>query len=281
MNGVDTLTQLPSLWQTIGMALRLEPEIYALVQSSRAGLTLALAVMALAALSEAAGQSVVLFINRVRPGRYLLALAIAVASNVIGYLLWSSVVWLTVLLVFDVRVPFVAALAVVGLAYAPQIFAFFEVTPYFGNFFGLLLTLWSMAAIVVAVRVGMGLETWQAAVTGLVSWVVIQLWRRSLGRPIYGLGRAIERRAAGARLEYSMADIVSGRLHREQYSPNWTLWLQGAGRARGGEKRAEPRPLPGAQSAQSAQSAQDGAGEAAAHPLAERAEREPEAPPHA
>lgn len=220
------LVELPSFWQTIRMALRLDPEIYALVQSSRDGLVLALWVVVLAALSETIGQSVVLLINRVRPRRFVLAVVISVLSHLIGYLLWSTVIWLAVWFVFAVRVPFIAALAIVGLAYAPQLLAFFEVAPYLGNFFGLVLTLWSMAAIVVAVRSGMGLSLWQAAVTGLVSWFVIQIWRRSIGRPIYALGRAIERRAAGAKLEYSVDDAVQGKLHRETYSKNWSAWVQ-------------------------------------------------------
>lgn len=234
------MDDLPSVTQTIRMALRLDPGIYTAVQGSRAGLTLALVVVLLAAISEAMGQSVMLFLNRVRPFRFALSLVIAVASNVIGYFLWSVAVWLAVWLAFGVNEPFVTAMAVVGLAYAPQLFAFFEVTPYFGNFFGLLLTLWTMAAIVVAVRWGMGMSTWQAAITGLVSWATIQLFRRSLGRPIYALGTWVERRAAGSHLDYSVDDVVQGKLHREQYSRNWNAWTH--------EQRAAlPAPAPGKQ----------------------------------
>ncbi len=206
------------------MALRLDSTVYTLVQGSRAGLTLALVVVLLAAISEALGQSVVLFLNRVRPFRYALSLVMAVASNLIGYFLWSTAIWLALWLAFGVEEPFVGALAVVGLAYAPQLFAFFEVTPYFGNFFGLVLTLWTMAAVVVAVRFGMGMSTWQAALTGIVSWAAIQLFRRSLGRPVYALGTWVERRAAGSRLEVSVDDVMQGKLYREQYSHNWNMW---------------------------------------------------------
>lgn len=220
------MEELPSFSETIRMALRLEPAIYALVQDSRTGLIYAFGVVLLAAVSEALGQSVVLMINRVRPYRFSIALLLSVASNVIGYVLWSTVIWLAVRLVFGIDESFVGALAVVGLAYAPQLFAFFELMPYFGNFVGLVLTLWSMAAVVVAISSGMGLNTWQAAVTGLVSWATIQLFRRSLGRPIYALGDWIERRASGSQLQYSVDDVVQGRLHREQISPNLHLWQQ-------------------------------------------------------
>ena len=243
------MDELPSVSQTIRMALRLDSTVYTLVQGSRAGLTLALVVVFLAAISEAMGQSVVLFLNRVRPFRFALSLLIAVASNLIGYLLWSVVIWLAAWLAFGVEGAFVSALAVVGLAYAPQLFAFFEVTPYFGNFFGLVLTLWTMAAVVVALHFGMGISTWQAAITGIVGWATIQLFRRSLGRPIYALGGWVEKRAAGSRLDYSVEDVMQGKLHREQYSHNWNLWKKSAG---------EPPALPPPPAARPESSARDG-----------------------
>ncbi len=184
-----------------------------------------------------------------RPFRFALSLLIAVASNLIGYLLWSVVIWLAAWLAFGVEGAFVSALAVVGLAYAPQLFAFFEVTPYFGNFFGLVLTLWTMAAVVVALHFGMGISTWQAAITGIVGWAAIQLFRRSLGRPIYALGGWVEKRAAGSRLDYSVEDVMQGKLHREQYSHNWNLWKKSAG---------EPPALPPPPAARPESSARDG-----------------------
>ncbi len=232
------MDDLPSVSETIRMALRLDSSIYTLVQGSRAGLALALLVVLLAAISEATGQSVVLLLNRVRPFRFALSVIIAVVSNIIGFLLWSVVIWLAVWMAFGVEEPFINALAIVGLAYAPQLFAFFEVTPYFGNFFGLVLTLWTMAAVVVAVHFGMGMSIWQAAITGIVSWAAIQLFRRSLGRPIYALGGWVERRAAGSRLDYSVDDVVQGKLHREQYSRHWNAWKQ----AQLAERNALPAP---------------------------------------
>lgn len=218
------LADLPPFGRTVRLALGMNPDIYTLAQNATHGLRVALLIMLLAAVSEAVGQSVVLFLNRVRPWRFALAVGLAVVSNIIGYMLWSLVIWLAVRLVFGVQVDFVAALVVVGLAYAPQLFAFFEMTPYFGNLFNLALSLWTMAAIVVAVRYGMGLELWQAGVTGVISWLAIQMWRRSLGRPIYALGRWLTRGAAGKPLPWGVDDVVEGRLHREQYSSNWKQW---------------------------------------------------------
>jgi hypothetical protein len=64
----------------------------------------------------------------------------------------------------------------------------------------------------------MGLTMTEAALTGLASWVLIQLFRRSLGRPIYALGRYIQRGASGTPMSFSMSDLYEGNLNREDFS---------------------------------------------------------------
>lgn len=198
---------IPSLWQTIRQAMQLNEAIFAEIQRAPNGIMIALFVVILAGVSESLGQSIILFVNRVSPRRFIFSLVITAASHVVGYLLWTFTVWIVGYYIFDRFTPFWVMASVVGLAYAPQIFAFFELTPFFGNSFSILLSLWSMMAIVVAVRFGLGLETWQAVVVSGVGWLTIQLWRRTIGRPVYGLGRWIQRRAAGVPLEYTAADI--------------------------------------------------------------------------
>jgi hypothetical protein len=77
-----------------------------------------------------------------------------------------------------------------------------------------------MLAIVVAVRVGLGLEMWQAAVASGLGWLLIQIWRRTLGRPIYALGRWLQRRAAGVPLQFTLRDIQKLR-HQSRFLENW------------------------------------------------------------
>jgi hypothetical protein len=214
---------MPSLGDTIRQALALDETIYVEIQRGSGGIWLALAVVGLAGLSQSLGQSVVLFINHVRPRRFLLAMIISAVSYMVGYLLWSSSVWLVGVYAFGRSESWLAVAAVVGLAYAPQLLAFFELTPFFGNPFGLLLSLWSMVAIVVAVRVGLSLETWQAVVASGLGWLLIQVWRRTLGRPIYALGQWLERRAAGVPLRYTRRDVPMLR-RRPKLLSDWEHW---------------------------------------------------------
>ena len=69
-------------------------------------------------------------------------------------------------------------------------------------------------AIVIGVRAGLGLETWQAVVVSGVGWLLLQLWRRTIGRPVYALGRWLQRRAAGVPLDFTLADLPVLRRRR-------------------------------------------------------------------
>jgi hypothetical protein len=172
-----------------------------------ADIRLALIVVLLAGLSEALGQSIVLFVNRVRPRHFWLALLITALSHMVSFLLWTASVWLVGSYFFGRNPPIVEVAAAVGLAYAPQLLAFFTLIPFLGNAFALLLSLWSLLALVVAVQVGLGLSLWQAVVASGLGWVLIQLWKRTLGRPIYALGRWMKRRAAGGALPFTLEDL--------------------------------------------------------------------------
>lgn len=224
------MTELPSLTEIVRQALRLEPAIYAAIQHAPEGIWLALIVVILAALSESIGQSIILFVNRVRPRRFILALLIATMSRFAGFGMWAVSVWLVVGYLFERTLSLRMVVSAVGLAYAPQLFAFFVLTPFLGNAFSILLSLWSMIAIIVAVRVGMGLEMWQAVVASALGWLLIQIWQRTLGRPLYALDRWLSRLAAGVALEWTAQDLARLR-HRPKWLqnlPDWHEWQERA-----------------------------------------------------
>ena len=221
------MSELPSLGEAILQALALDSEIFVAIQGSQRGLWFALIVVGLAGLSQALGQSLVLFINQVRPRRFILALLASTVVHMGGYGLWLVSVWLVGVYAFGAQVSWMAVAAAVGLAYAPQLLAFFELTPFLGNPFGVLLSLWTLLAIVTAVRAGFGLETWQAVATSGLGWLLLQLWQRTLGAPIYALGRAIEQRAAGVPFRYGAEDVPQLR-RRPRWMQNMEQWRRRA-----------------------------------------------------
>jgi hypothetical protein len=181
------------------------------VQIRPQGLGCALAVVMLAGLSGLAGQSFTLFLNRVRPSRFGFALLISLASYGAGYFLWTTTIWGLGSLLLGERQPYWAVAAAVGLAYAPQIFSFFEVIPFLGYGFWAVLSLWSMLAIVVAVEVGLRLPAWQALVLAAAGWLLLQALHRTVGVPVVKLQRNVQRRLAGVPLEILPRDVTRVR----------------------------------------------------------------------
>jgi hypothetical protein len=170
----------------------------------------------------------VLFINQVRPRRFILAMIASTIGYMGGYGLWLAIVWFVGVFAFGANVTWVEVAAAVGLAYAPQLLAFFELTPFLGNPFGVLLSLWTLVAIVIGVRAGFGLETWQAIAASGLGWLLFQAWRRTLGAPVYVLGHWIEQRAAGVPLRYVAADVPKLR-RRPKWIQNMSHWRRRRG----------------------------------------------------
>lgn len=205
--------ELPGFFQTLRLSLRMDSSIYILLQESAQGLRYAALVVTLAGISESLGQSVVLFLNRVRPRRFVLAISITTVNHIVGYLLWTAVIWSVGSMLSQKEQSWHAVAVVVGLAYAPQLFAFFELTPYLGNLIWGILTLWSMVAIVVALHYGLGIETWQALLVSALGWIVVQAIRRTVGRPIMRFQMWMQHRVAGVPLVVKQHDVARLRRH--------------------------------------------------------------------
>lgn len=215
--------ELPGLGDLIRRALALDPSVYRLLSEDGLGLGIALLVVALAGLSEGVGQSLVLFINRITPRRFVLSLLLSAATHAVGYLFWAATIWLVGVRLFGRQEEFVVVARAVGLAYAPQLFGFFILTPYLGSLFALVIGVWTLLATVVAVHAGLELTIWQAVACSGVGWLLGQVIRRTLGRPLLAFERWAENRAAGAPLRWTAADVRRIRLPadwRERFRRN-------------------------------------------------------------
>lgn len=221
-----TYSDLPSFWETVRQAMLLNESIFSVIWTVPGGIWTAWLVVLLAGLSEAVGQSVVLFINRVRPSRFGLTLFAAAFSHVVGYAFWSVTIWGIGNYVFERPQSLYAVAAFVGLAYAPRLFSFFILTPLFGVTISWLLSFWSLYVTIVAIGVGFELPLWQAAATSGLGWLCIQIWFRTLGRPLAHLGRWIEDRIAGVPLRLTVDDASRLRRPAPQVWQGWKEQLE-------------------------------------------------------
>ncbi len=172
--------------------------------------TLVLVVL-LAALSEALGQSAVLFVNRVPPRRFVAALGSAVLVSLLTFVLWVGGVTLLARFLPPHRAP--PALAevarVVALAYVPRLLGFLLFTPYLGQAIGFALSIWSLLLAALGLRVLFGLQPGHAAIAVGVSWLAMEALRRGFGHPLVALTRALTRRLTGSDLALSTESLYT------------------------------------------------------------------------
>jgi hypothetical protein len=196
-----------NLWDTQVGALSLNPEVYRhLVQSPSGGL-ISLVVLLLAGLSEAIAQGIVLFVNQVKPFRFVLSLAISSILFIFGFLFWAGSTWIVLQIFFRIHTPFSQLLITLAISFAPKLLSIFIVLPYFGVPISIVLSIWSFLTFLVGIKATIGLDLWQAFWCGILGWAVLQLLQRTVGRPVASLGRWVRNSAAGLPLVTNLKDL--------------------------------------------------------------------------
>ena len=201
MFGLDLIGQVLSLQRAPFEHMLVEP----------GGLRLALGVVFAAGLSLGLGQSVVLFTNHIRRSRFIASLLVGGALYVLGFLFLIASIWLVASTAFGREQLFIPLVRAVGLSYAPYLFGFFVLTPYLGSFFGVILSLWNLGALLIALGVTLDLSLFQALFCSALGWLLLQVVGRTVGRPIQALARFTRRLAAGQSVELNrqrLQDII-------------------------------------------------------------------------
>lgn len=129
------------LFQVIRYALTLDPRLYEYVAMNPRSSWLVLGVVFLGGASVLLGQSVVLFVNRVRRGRFLFSLALNGVMYVISYFVWGVTIAVMGRFLFEFNPGTWAIVRMVGLSTAPLIFGFFILIPWLGPFIGRILNI--------------------------------------------------------------------------------------------------------------------------------------------
>ena len=193
-------------FRVVGQALTLGDNTQLLLEPSAWQGTLVTLIVVLAGFSEALGQSIVLFASRVKKRRFVFSLFFSALVYTSSFFFLTLSVWL-VSQVFGHAASVGTVTRAVGLGYAPYLFSFFSLVPYFGNPVGLLLGIWSLFAVNQGVQVALGLTFWQALASTFLGWLLLQLVQRTVGRPLVGGVRWLRRRVAGAPLATSREEL--------------------------------------------------------------------------
>ncbi|WP_204138072.1 CAAX protease [Halomicronema sp. CCY15110] len=184
-------------WELVVGGLSLDPDVFVKVGDSLQDRWVAATVVLLAGLSQAIGQSIVLFANRIKPLRFVLSLCISALVYFVTFTVWVLCIWLSVHFLW--RSGFTVENVFRGLAvsYAPQLLGFLVAAPYFGMPIAVLLSIWTLLAIFVGIASTTTLASWQAILAVGFGWLLLQLGQRTIGQPLARLEQWLTSLSAG------------------------------------------------------------------------------------
>lgn len=163
------------IWQTLWDALTLNSQLYQNAQSNLRTRRCALAIVILAALSRASGTAVILLLDRETLPTFLLVLFLNILSVAIGYYFWTFTIWKIGQWLKSNPPSYRKLLHPIGFAYAPQFLNFLTLLPLLGRPIELVLAVWTLLAVIVAVRQALSISTLWAATISLASFPLIQI----------------------------------------------------------------------------------------------------------
>jgi len=200
-----------SVFMAIRLVLTLDPEAVQWFNGRPLTLEIALAIAILAGVSTLFGDSVVLFLNRIRGWRFVLTLFLNGVAMVLLYALQAVAIFLIGTLVTG-RVPDPGlVLRGVLLSTAPLVFGFLALIPYLGPAIARLLQMWGLLALWIIVELFFMTSLWEALVITLVSWGIMQVLSRALSRPVTWVGNRIWRAMTGKPFMMTGRDLLSGQ----------------------------------------------------------------------
>lgn len=172
MKGKDSIAGLgATLWN----ALSLNGNFYENTSYTPRTKRIALTIVILAAVSKILGSAVILSINRIEGYVLFLSLVIDGLAVVGGYYFWTFTIFKIGEWLKPGHVNYGELLIPIGFAYAPQVLNFLTLIPLLGEGIERILAVWSLLAVIVAVRQGLDIKTRWAVLICLVGWPLVQI----------------------------------------------------------------------------------------------------------
>jgi predicted Abi (CAAX) family protease len=194
-------------WEILSKVFVLNGEAFQTAAALPKGFTLAIVVVLLAGLSLAVGQSIILFLNRVQPIRFIFSLLISAFLYLFEFLVVVFSTWFICLFSRSVNLSLPTLVIVLGLSYAPLLFSFLGALPYFGVPLLRLLSIWHLLAMVVGfgaiANIGAGFAFGFVA----FGWFFKEVLENTIGQPIARFSKRIVDRTAGVQLIQNRAEL--------------------------------------------------------------------------
>jgi hypothetical protein len=122
--------QIAAFASAVGAILSLDPTAIYTVQTAPGALSLAIWILLLGTLSDVVGDSPLLFIKKMRRGRFAAAVGIEACLSVVRLAIWILSFWILVNVLNLGSATLAEVVLVVGLGYAPMLLSFLVLIPY-------------------------------------------------------------------------------------------------------------------------------------------------------
>jgi hypothetical protein len=153
-------------------ALRLDPSVYEDVERDRQALGQALAVVVLSSLATGVGSGPL-------PTGESVPLLVGVFFALVGWVIWAGLIFLIGTKVVpepQTRSDIVELMRTTGFAAAPGLFGLLGLMPFIGQLFTLGVSLWMLAAMVIAVRQALDFTSvWRSLGVVFIGWTAYLL----------------------------------------------------------------------------------------------------------
>jgi predicted Abi (CAAX) family protease len=200
---------LDRIWEILGWVFALNGEAFQTITTGAGGLTLALTVVFLAQLSLATAQGIILFINRVKPIRFVFSLLTAALLSVFEFLFLVLSTWLICQFPTSIHLSLPILIAVLGLSYAPLLFSFLGALPYLGLPILRILSIWHLLAMVVGFGAVANCDLGVAFGYVAFGWGVKEVLSNTLGQPFARLGQRFAKWVAGVELAANRTELAA------------------------------------------------------------------------
>ncbi|HHU39580.1 MAG TPA: hypothetical protein GXZ45_09915 [Propionibacterium sp.] len=144
----------------------------------------AFGVAVLAWLSTGIAHTGILYLNRVRGVRALIAGALGLVWVTVLRVVEATVTWGVASLVTRHVLPVETVVTVFLLALAPQVFNALTFVPHIGLAMGRLLQLWSVLVLFLLLAAAYAMPAWQALLVVASGWLVVQVLSRLVAAPL-------------------------------------------------------------------------------------------------
>jgi hypothetical protein len=194
------LDNIKAFFDIVGGILSLDPEAILGVQTAPDGLTVAIVILVLATAADVVGDSPLLFMKKMRPGRLTAALGVETVLSLVRLAIWMGSLWMLLFVLNRGAVELANVVLVIGIGYAPMLWSFLVVIPTIGPLIGRILIAWTLVTITASIAVASNTSPLEALAAPVVAVLVILLVRRSSNHVSLELLGRVSRQLTGVDL---------------------------------------------------------------------------------